>query len=508
MRRFGLPQLKWITGAVAALGVSALHAGFWLARPGSSLVLVAARAAVLVVAVLAFNEYAFGLVARRDRQLEQERERLYALHRISGSVALLPAVERNLAGSLRILRQVMGADVVAWLEPTAAGSGAVCRALARAEPAAPAAAPPTPGAPDAPGARGQRLGAGDAGEPARRPDPVRAAEEPAGVADGVAPPVPAAEMWRALAQSRVIAVEDAARARPPECAAIPLLEAEGLAAAAAAVAGVHRRVLGAVVVGWRAPHPLSAADREFLENVGHLLGVAAENLRLYRETQRMSALEERERIAREMHDGLAQALTYLKLKAESALAQSRSGGAPLLEAALRAIRQGAVAALGDVRQALLDLKTPADGLEPDLGVRLEQLVRDWSRLNDIGADVELPHVPVELPAESAAQVVRIVQEALANVRKHAEARRVRVRVRQEGGALTVAVADDGRGFDVASAGGDPGHYGLANLHERALAIGGVLSIESQPGCGTEVVLRLPCAGAEALLQAAVGGAGR
>jgi signal transduction histidine kinase len=439
--RTGLRRLKWLTFAVAVAGVAALDAMLYLGNPGARPVDALARALALAVAILVFNEYAFGLVARRDAQLESERDRLYALHEISRDLALLTGGEQGVARSLQVLCRVTGADVAAWVEPTEDG-GAVCRAIAGAG---------GPGCAQA----GSRL-------PADR----------------------AEALWRAVRARRAAMPERA------HAGAVPALVGEGLATVVAAGAG-GPEPLGAVVVGWRSSRPSVGSDMEFAENVASLLGVAVENQRLYRQTQRMGALEERERIAREVHDGLAQALTYLKLKAESALAQARGGDAAVLESALRAIRQAAEEALGDVRQTLLDLKAP-DGPAgvADFAAALAHQVDAWSQFHDIPTELALPAEAVALPPDVAAQVLRIVQEALANVRKHAAAQHVSVRLTREAGSLLVAVADDGRGFDVRQATAN-GHFGLGNLRERAAAIGGVLYIDSRPGAGTEVVLQLP-----------------
>jgi signal transduction histidine kinase len=446
--RLGLRELKWLTFGVAALGASALDALLHLADPGGGWVAVALRSVALVGAVFVFNEYAFALVARRDALLAEERERLWALHRISRGVALLPAWERNLTPSLEILRQVARADLVLWIERTEDG-GALERAAVGRRGASPA----------------------------------------AWTADD------ARVLWEAVAGGHLQPVD------PARGGVLGSLQGEGVAAAVAVGAGADR-LLGAVVVAWRRAYRPSAAEREFLANVGSLLGVAAENLRLYRETERLGALAERERIAREMHDGLAQALTYLKLKAEAALARARPGTAPVLEKALQAIRQGATEALGDVRQVLMDLKAPP-GAGRDLAAALAEQVRAWSELCEVEVRVNVPEGPVLLPPATQAEVLRIVQEALANVRKHAQARHVAVDLRREDGAVVLSVADDGRGFDVGSV-KKAGHFGLGILRDRAAAIGAVLHIASRPGEGTQVVVRVPAADGAAAAPAAVG----
>lgn len=312
-----------------------------------------------------------------------------------------------------------------------------------------------------------------------------------------------------MRSGKLIAIEDAGALCAADRGSYPLMQAEGLRSGAALCGVVQQHPVGILVLGWRLPHRLSAPDREFVGNVANLLGVAMENLRLYRETQRLAALEERERIAREMHDGFAQTLTYLKLKAESALARARTDGcapvapvvadasprsprvaASALASALEEIRRGAVEALGEVRQAIMDLKSPAGAGPGDFTVQLATYLHSWSRFNNIEAELFLPQGGLGFDEDSEIQVLRICQESLANVRKHARAARVWVRLAREDDGVCVRVADDGRGFDPGQA-QRPGHFGLGILRERAAAVGGTISIDPRPGGGTEVVLRVP-----------------
>jgi two-component system nitrate/nitrite sensor histidine kinase NarX len=433
------PRLKWRAFAVVAAAIVALLCAAHLVFSSDhTWTPVLVRAGMVLTGMLAFNEYVFRLVGRAEAALQQERRRLQAIHQISSGVAFLPALERNLGSSLEVIRAVFGAAVVAWMVP--AGGELQCRLIV--------------------GER--RTGADDDLR-------LRYGQDLPG---------------RALSCARTVVLEDFARVPAGDRAAYPLMAAEGLRSAVALPAAVHQSVLGVLVVGWRAAHRLGGADRDFLENVGNLVAVAVQNLRLYRETQRLAGLEERERLAREMHDGLAQALTYLKLKAEAALTHAQSpSGLPLVAAALEAMRRGAV-------DALMDLKSPAAGTPGDFTAHLAAYLHTWTRLNDIETELLLPQGAVHLQEDAEFQVLRIVQEALANVRKHAAARRVWVRLAREVGIVTVTVADDGRGFDPGLA-GRPGHFGLGILRERATAIGGSVTVGPRAGGGTEVVLRVP-----------------
>ena len=440
MDRFEFRRLKWWTfgAGVAALGGLQLT----LVRvPGAhaSVLLLAMRALLLVLGVLIFNEYVFGVIGRAQTARDRERERWHALRQIS-EVSLLPAQPGNLPQSLEIVRGACGAAVVGWLEPRD-GEDLDCRAQVG----------PWHGVADQEGQCGQALAAR-----ALRSGGTVVLEEPAGAA-----------------------------ARDPEARA--LLGSAGLGTAAAVCGGFQGRREGVLVVGWRTPHPPSAADLAFLESAAGQLAVSVANLQLYQETRRMTALEERARLARDMHDGLAQALTYLKLKAEAALTP-RLGGRPdpqRMEAALAVVRQGTIEALGEVRETIMDLRAPAGPFTP----HLDHYLRSWSQMTDIESDLLLPDGPVSLEGDLAVHVLRVVQEALANVRKHANARHVWVQVTHGPWGLCASVADDGRGFDPALA-ARPGHYGLGILQERAAALGGSVSVRPRSGGGTEVVLEL------------------
>jgi len=441
-----LRTVKWRALCVVAVGVASVQALLhMLLDPRSPWWHVVLRVAIYVGGLFLLIEYAFRLLERTGGALEQERARLHALHRVTEGAALLPDLARTLADSIDEVRRVCGAAVVAWVAP--AGAELRYRLLA-----------------------GERRTASD--EQVR----LRPGQDLAG---------------RALRTGQTAELEDLLRLPPAERSAYPLLLAEELRAGAALCATVNHRVLGVLAVGWRTPHRLSDADRRFLENVSSVLGVGGENLRLYQETQRMAALEERERLAREMHDGIAQALTYLKLKAEAGLVHAQGpAGLPLVVAGLEAIRRGALDALGEVRQAIMDLRAPAAGSRGDFTGHLADYLCAWTRLNELEAELVVADADIALPEDAQFQVVRIIQEALANARKHSGARRVTVTLAREPGQVAVSVSDDGRGIEPEGPAG-PGHFGLGILRERAAAIGGSISILPRPGGGTEVRLRVP-----------------
>jgi len=231
---------------------------------------------------------------------------------------------------------------------------------------------------------------------------------------------------------------------------------------------------------------LARTDRQNAE----LTALLAENVRLHEQVLDRAVLEERERIARELHDGLAQVLGYINTQtlAVKKLLQSRR-----IEEAI-----GELGAMGtvsrdvyaDVREAIVGLRAVPKGLVPAIREYLTRLP------HPTGCTIELRALGdvdgVELAPATEIQLVRIVQEALSNVRKHAAASHVDVIVEAHDGKIVVEVVDDGSGFDPQQLDrtGWP-RLGIQTMRERALAIGGSCDVVSALGSGTRVLVRVP-----------------
>lgn len=225
--------------------------------------------------------------------------------------------------------------------------------------------------------------------------------------------------------------------------------------------------------------------------------IAIENARLYEEVQRVAVLDERERIAREMHDGLGQLLGFLSTKAQAVNELLAAGRYDSAGKQVRELADAAQDLHGDMREAISGLRTTTElkrGLVPVLR-EVVQRFRDRSRL-PVRVEVPGSALAVSWGPIVDAELIRIVQEALANVRKHAGAQRAWVRISREDGRVAIRVEDDGCGFDPASS--PRGTFGLRCMAERADKIGATLSIVSGPGRGTqvEVALQPPAGGAE------------
>ncbi len=194
---------------------------------------------------------------------------------------------------------------------------------------------------------------------------------------------------------------------------------------------------------------------------------------------------ERQRMARELHDTLAQGVAGLILQLEAADSHLAQGRTERAQGIVQQAMSHARATLAEARHAIDDLRAASSSL--DLA---EALRREATRFTDATGipctfDSTLPGA---LPDALSEHVQRIVAEGLTNVARHAQATNAWVKITEDGGALVVEIGDDGVGFDPSAAFGQPGHYGLLGMRERARLAGGALHVESAPGAGTRVVV--------------------
>ena len=220
---------------------------------------------------------------------------------------------------------------------------------------------------------------------------------------------------------------------------------------------------------------------------------AEEELEAARAFQQSLIDEERQRIARELHDGLAQLLGYVSTKAMAVRLMLKNRQTEAAHQHLLQLEEAARELFVDVRQAILDLKMTVQS-DAGLIATLKDFSAQFSRLS--GLPVELAIAPavesLSLTAETELQLLRIVQEALTNVRKHASATNAWISLRLNDGVLELTVSDDGQGFDpdrVRTT--HRPHFGLSTMRERAEAIGAEFDLDSEPGAGTRVMVRLP-----------------
>lgn len=250
--------------------------------------------------------------------------------------------------------------------------------------------------------------------------------------------------------------------------------------------GQHATPFGTLAVAnLRGGRVFTAEDLSLVQMFASQAAIALEYARVRDELERLALVEDRERIAKELHDGVVQSLFAVGMSLQAAEAMADDPGA---------VRKRLVDAVDDIDGAIRDLRNYIFALRPgevadwQLARALRELASSFRDAGTpIGAMIE-PAAAARL-SPSAAEVLQAAREALSNAVRHADANRIDLHLTLTDGHAILEVADDGRGFDVEGARGR-GH-GLGNLLERARALDGELHITSEPGRGTTVRIQIP-----------------
>jgi two-component system nitrate/nitrite sensor histidine kinase NarX len=246
------------------------------------------------------------------------------------------------------------------------------------------------------------------------------------------------------------------------------------------------QVVGVVNLHFREAREFSDSERLLLASLGQHLGVAIQNQRLVAREKEMAVSEERNLLAQELHDSIAQSLAFLNMQAQ--IVEDELAGNELREAraGLARMREGIQESYDDVRELLVHFRTRFG--ESDVETAIRTLLGRFEA--DTGIATEFSQSGAGLPPSPEAQIqaLHIVQECLSNARKHSRATRVHVDL-ERGTDYVFRVGDDGCGFDPGRR--VEGHVGLAIMRERARRIGGWIAVDSQPGGGARVTLTLP-----------------
>ena len=254
-------------------------------------------------------------------------------------------------------------------------------------------------------------------------------------------------------------------------------------------------LVGTMGIVTQAGKPMKTWEIGVFEAVGYIAGISIENARLYHQVRQFATIEERSRLAREMHDNLAQVLGFIKIRTaftDDLLSKGETGQA---RASLAELKRIADEAYADAREAIYSLRV-AGPAGNGLGPRLRDHIHQYHSLCDIEVHLEpcAGEIP-DVPPATEIQVIRIVQEALANARKHSHARHVWIRCEHDAKQMQITVEDDEDGFDPHQTGKDVlQHVGLQIMRERAESVGGELEIDSNPGRGAHIVIRVPRTG--------------
>jgi PAS domain S-box-containing protein len=245
------------------------------------------------------------------------------------------------------------------------------------------------------------------------------------------------------------------------------------------------KVLGVFSVFGEAGHQLYMEEMTLLASIADQVGVAVEHAWLYQQAEQLAVMEERERLARDLHDSVTQSLYCLTLFAEAGRRLIKSGDLERAESYLARLADTAQDALKEMRLLVYELRPPPLEREGLVGA-IQQRLGAVERRVGVKAHL-LVDDAVRLPAPVEEGLYRIVQEALNNALKHAMATSVTVRIHVAEEHVELEVVDDGIGFDPAAAGKMSG-MGLANMQERAKRLGGALQVVSAPGKGTKVIV--------------------
>jgi len=260
-----------------------------------------------------------------------------------------------------------------------------------------------------------------------------------------------------------------------------MIRREGMRSLVGAPIIVAGQPFGLFAVAFSTPHVSSRDERRLVHAIGQRAGVAIHNARLFEQAQQVATAEERQRLARELHDAVTQTLFSASLIAE-VLPRLAERNPEEGRRRLEELRQLTRGALAEMRTLLLELR-PAALLDTPFGQLLQQLAEASASRGSLHIDVDAEGEGA-LPADLQIGLYRIAQEALNNINKHSGAKRVEIRYRRSGSRVDLRVTDDGRGFDTRST--PPGHFGLSIMRERARAIGAQLRIESRPNAGTRI----------------------
>lgn len=238
-------------------------------------------------------------------------------------------------------------------------------------------------------------------------------------------------------------------------------------------------------------HPeFTVEDEESLVRFATTAAIAIDNAYLHRRMNDLAVSEERLRIAHEMHDGLAQVLAYVNTKAQVVREHLKKGRNDEASKHLDQLASAAREIYADVRESIIGLRSAAMPGK-SAADSLRDYVATWEAQNGIACRVHLD-ADLRLPAGAELQVLRIVQEALANVRKHARARHADIHVEHRDSRIRISVQDDGIGFNPAELGrSEFPRFGLSTMRERAESVGGLFQLDSIPGQGTKVTIEVP-----------------
>ncbi len=240
-----------------------------------------------------------------------------------------------------------------------------------------------------------------------------------------------------------------------------------------------------VVANQRGGTPFAGESLKVVELFASQAAVALEHVRLREELQRLAVLEDRERIAKELHDGVIQGLFAVGMQLQAT--EAKADNPETVRSRLSGAVEGIDVAIRDLRNYIFGLR-PGILADRQLDQALRQLAEEFQEKSGILTVVDIDARIAAQFGNSSAQLIQVAREALSNVARHAKASTCRLSLAQRGEQGVLEIDDDGQGFDLAN---DPHGQGLRNMRERVEAIGGEFSVDSSPTEGTTVRIALP-----------------
>ena len=283
------------------------------------------------------------------------------------------------------------------------------------------------------------------------------------------------------ARTRVIPIHSHASAPMRHCAKV------GYVSVVSVPIRLHGRLIGEVDLFFRSEVTLRPDEVELLDALANHLASALEGLRAAALEREAAAGAERALLARELHDSIAQSLAFLKIQVQLMRSATQKGQAEQVNTALNELDEGLKESINDVRELLVHFRTRTN--TDDIEAALHETLQKFRHQTGLVAHLQTEGEGLPLPSDVQVQVLHVVQEALSNVRKHAHAKVVTLRV-LKGARWRFSVHDDGIGFDAEAPKGES-HVGMKIMSERAARIGALVEVESEAGAGSIVTLILP-----------------
>lgn len=265
---------------------------------------------------------------------------------------------------------------------------------------------------------------------------------------------------------------------------------EGIRVATVFTISHNRQTLGVFNLYFQQERIFHRQEIVLLETLGQHLGVAIENQRLRSRERQHAVSEERNLLAQELHDSIAQGLAFLNIQVQLLRDSLGKNRMDEVHSTVEQIQEGVQESYEDVRELLVHFRTRMQ--QTDLDSAIHSTLERFARQTGIEPAFIRTGTSAPLLPDEQVQVMHIVQEALSNVRKHAHASAVDVKVERSAAGMIIEISDNGRGFAPAdiSTGNSERHVGLKIMEERARRVGGRCTIESAPGEGTRIVLAL------------------